>query len=156
MHITLNNVFKNKSANDNKILLLRISFWIGAIVDGLAAIDMTWVAFVGTHSVLSGSFSTTTVAGDSYRFALGIAAALMWGWTFLLLWGDRKPVERKFLLPLTAFPVIFGIMMSSLLAETANLIPFISMIRRWIILMGIVTLFLFSFWNARNIQIENQ
>jgi hypothetical protein len=40
------------------------------------------------------------------RYILVAGMALMWGWTALLIWGDRKPVERKMLLLLTAMPVV--------------------------------------------------
>ncbi len=40
------------------------------------------------------------------RLAIMTGASLMLGWTILLLWADRKPIERKFILLLTFFPVI--------------------------------------------------
>lgn len=47
-----------------------------------------------------------------HRYAMGLGASLMAGWTLLLIWADRKPVERRGVLPLTIFPVIFGIALS--------------------------------------------
>ncbi len=40
------------------------------------------------------------------RYMLVAGMTLMWGWTALLIWGDRKPVERRMLLLLTAMPVV--------------------------------------------------
>lgn len=37
---------------------------------------------------------------------MGQACALMWGWTFLLIWADRKPLERRGVILLTVFPVV--------------------------------------------------
>jgi len=85
---------------DKKILMLRISYWVGAISDGLATLRMLFPR-IGT--------------GSEYRYALGLAAALMFGWTLLLIWADRKPMERKGILLLTAFPVCTSL----LLAESA-------------------------------------
>ena len=38
-----------------------------------------------------------------------MGAALMFGWTALLLWADRAPVERRDVLLLTVFPVVVGL-----------------------------------------------
>ena len=32
--------------------------------------------------------------GNDYAYAMYLAASLMAGWVFLLIWADRKPVER--------------------------------------------------------------
>ncbi len=37
----------------------------------------------------------------------------MIGWTVLLLWADRKPVERKGVLVITVFPVVIGLLIRS-------------------------------------------
>jgi hypothetical protein len=37
-------------------------------------------------------------------------APLMAGWTVLLLWADRQPLERRGVLPITVLPVIAGLM----------------------------------------------
>ena len=33
--------------------------------------------------------------GADYRYAMGMGASLMLGWTALLIWADRKPIERR-------------------------------------------------------------
>jgi len=33
-------------------------------------------------------------------------ASLMVGWTFILIWGDQRPIQRRGLLLLIVFPVI--------------------------------------------------
>ena len=38
----------------------------------------------------------------------------MSGWTSLLLWAVRKSIERRVIVLLTAFPVVFGIFMAAL------------------------------------------
>lgn len=35
-------------------------------------------------------------------------------WTVLLIWGDRKPIERRLILLFTAFPVVFGLFIGEL------------------------------------------
>ena len=91
----------------NKIIWLRISYWVGAIVDGLATLRMLFpkIAY-----------------GVEYRYALGLGASLMLGWTFLLVWADRKPLERKGVLLLTVFPVVTGILLAEIYAVVKGLL----------------------------------
>ena len=44
--------------------------------------------------------------GIEYRYAMGMGAPLMLGWTILLLWADRKPMERKDILLITLLVVL--------------------------------------------------
>ena len=54
-----------------------------------------------------------------YRYAMGLAGSLMLGWTILLLWADRKPIERRGVLLITNL-VVLGLMCSSLFAVSAQ------------------------------------
>lgn len=47
-------------------------------------------------------------------------APLMAGWTVLLLWADRRPLERRGLLPITVVPVIAGLMANDAHAVSAG------------------------------------
>jgi hypothetical protein len=91
---------------------LRIAFLAGAITDALALVPM-----------LSPSMARLVWGfGDpsgSYRFAMGYGASLMLGWTVLLLWAHRRPVERRFVAALTVL-VICGLMASEILAVTSG------------------------------------
>ncbi|HNT78394.1 MAG TPA: YdhR family protein [Anaerolineae bacterium] len=82
---------------------LRISYWAGAVVDLLAALQMLAPQLMALTSRWE-NFQP----GADYRFAMGMGAPLMLGWTALLLWADRDPVARKGILPITIFPVIVG------------------------------------------------
>ena len=46
---------------------------------------------------------------------MGMAGSLMIGWTLLLLWAVRKPIERRVVILLTAFPVVLGMFIISLI-----------------------------------------
>jgi hypothetical protein len=50
---------------------------------------------------------------------MGLAGSLMLGWTILLLWADRRPVERRGVLMITNF-VILGLMGSGLYAVSTE------------------------------------
>ena len=49
------------------------------------------------------------IQGAGLVFA-GYAGSMIIAWTFLLLWADRKPLERRGVAALTCFPVLFGLM----------------------------------------------
>ena len=123
----------------NKIIWLRISCWVGAILDGLATLRMLFpkIAY-----------------GVEYRYALGLGASLMLGWTFLLVWADRKPLERKGVLLLTAFPVATGILLAEIYAVAKKLITFGEMLPTGIFLVAVIALFSFSYFNARDVEAE--
>lgn len=123
----------------NKIIWLRISYWVGAIADGIATLRMLFpkIAY-----------------GVEYRYALGLGASLMLGWTFLLVWADRKPLERKGVLLLTVFPVITGILLAEIYSVTKGLITFEKMLPTGIFLVVLIALFIFSYFNAKDVQSE--
>ena len=88
--------------------------------------------------------------GPDYVFAMGIGASLMFGWTVLLLWADRKPVERKGILPITIFPVIVGIYASRLYGISSGFLSFANSIPDLIIPIFLCALFLWSYYNTPN------
>ncbi len=101
----------------NSTTWLRISFWVGAIADGIVAFAMFAEAILGRPSPL-----THYVPDTPYRYAIGLAGSLMLGWTLLLLWADRRPVERRGVLLLTCF-VVVGLMGSGLYALSTGFMP---------------------------------
>jgi hypothetical protein len=83
------------------------------------------------------------------NFGLIIASSLMWGWTLLLVWADQKPMERKGILLLTTFPVIFGLAANNVYAAASGLILLESILPSLIIQCTLSALFLFSYFNAK-------
>ncbi len=123
---------------------LRVSYWAGAIADALAAAAMLVPELGGA---LYGR--TDFVPTEDYRYAMGLGGSLMVGWTMLLLWADRKPVERRGVLLLTVFPVIVGLALAGVYAVTSNLVPIANMIPTWVVQAGLVLLMSFSYWRSR-------
>jgi len=117
------------------VLLLRIAFLVGAVTDGLAVIPML-SRRIGA-ALFGGEPSR---ANQENRFAWGIGAALMAGWTLLLLWGAASPIARRDILLLTVFPVIAGIVLATAIAARRGLVSVLRLIPLWIHL-GIVGLF---------------
>jgi hypothetical protein len=130
----------NKS---RQILLLRVSFWVGAVIDGLVAVQLLLPDFWASFSGL-----TIYTPSAALNFGLVIASALMWGWTLLLVWADRKPLERKGILLLTVFPVVFCLAANNVYAAAVGLIPLQSVLPTLAIQCALTALFLFSYLNA--------
>jgi hypothetical protein len=128
----------------HKTLLLRISFWIGAIIDALAAIQLL------LPSLWASSYGLTIdTTNGALNLALVTAASLMLGWTGLLIWADRKPLERKGILLLTAFPVVFGMAANNAYAAASEITTIQSVLPFLAMQCVLSVLFLFSYFNAR-------
>jgi len=116
-------------------LLVKIAFLVGAFTDGLALIPM--LSRRAGAAIFGGDPSKDSPA---YRFAMGVGAALMAGWTVLLLWGAANPIERRDILLLTVFPVITGIVLATIVAARNRVVLPSRVVPLWIHL-GIVSIF---------------
>jgi hypothetical protein len=81
----------------------------------------------------------------AYRFAMGIAASLMTGWTLLLLWAALEPIGRRGVLLLTVFPVITGIVAATVIAIRHNIVARARVQPPWIHLAAVSTAYLLLF-----------
>lgn len=118
---------------------LLISFLVGAITDALPIIPM---AFPRIGSVLFGG--DITRLGAEYRYAMGIVASLMAGWTALLIWGAISPIERRDILILTLFPVIAGIIVATAVGVRNRVVLLSGVVYLWIHLGCMSILFVVS------------
>lgn len=75
--------------------MLHAAYWLGILLDALAFFQM---AFPELGKRMLGAQIET---GPEYVFAINLGAGLMLAWTLLLVWADRKPVERRMVLLLT-------------------------------------------------------
>lgn len=98
--------------DEKKILLLiKFPYWLGIFADAIWAIALLCPS---VYSILIGN--SNFHPDLQYRLTMSIGGVLMMGWTILLLWGVRNPIERRFVILLTAFPVVFGLSIVSLIA----------------------------------------
>ena len=98
---------------NNKItfFLIKFPYWIGIIADALWAIALLYPPAYGML-IGNSNFSPDL----QYKLTMSIGGILMAGWTLLLIWGMQSPIERRFVILLTAFPVVFGLFFVSLIA----------------------------------------
>jgi len=76
-----------------------------------------------------------------------MGAPLMLGWTILLLWADREPMERKDILLITLL-VVLGEVVTEIFGVTVGFMAISAMLLTWTIQFIIGVLFVFSYWNA--------
>jgi hypothetical protein len=116
---------------------LRASYIAGAVADGL----------VGLLMLIPSRMEET-----EFRFPMGLGAALMFGWTALLLWGNIKPLERKGILLLTIFPVITGLVATQIWALASGLFPVEKILPTLILGIALIFLMGFSYLKARSAE----
>jgi hypothetical protein len=127
-----------------EVILLRLCYWLGAILDAHAAINLTLLRFRELPAGILAQQSSHAF-GLKPLWSTGDARALMWGWTALLIWADRKPVERRGVLLLTVAPVILLLMVQRvdlLLAGWAELSFW------FFFLIALGALFAFAYFHA--------
>ena len=88
--------------------LLKLSFLIGAIADGL--VSMNWF-LIASGAEIPNLMCGLVDTGVEYRFAMYIAALFMAGWAVILAWGWFSPFERKGLLLITAAMLLISIVL---------------------------------------------
>jgi len=130
--------------NEKAVVLLRVAYWVGAIFDGLTLVPML-VPRIGARLFGLADFAP----GPEYRYAMSLTAALMLGWTLLLLWADRRPVERRGVLPLTVV-VVIGLAAAGAYAVGAGIVSAERMAPTWIWQGVISALFIFAFLRSRD------
>jgi hypothetical protein len=113
--------------------LLRVAFLAGAATDALALVPM----LVPSMAALLWGFADHS---GGYRFAMGYAASLMSGWTALLLWAYRRPIERRFVAALTVL-VICGLIATEVMAVLRGDLTAFRMIPTWVLQAVLLGLF---------------
>lgn len=81
--------------------LLITSYWIGIIADAVATV-MLFLPSIASRVLQPQPFELSPM----YLYVTRVAGALMLGWTVLLFWAQRKPVERADILLITLLPVV--------------------------------------------------
>lgn len=93
-----------------RMFFIKMAYWLGILTDALWAVALFVPQVFGILTGNSGFNPDIQV-----RLIMGIGGSLMTGWTFLLLWAVRKPIERRVVILLTAFPVVFGMFVVTLI-----------------------------------------
>ena len=134
-----------KGKNRNLFLII-IAYWLGIGADAFWAIVLLSPQVFGILMGISDYNPNLET-----RLIMGIGGTLMTGWTFLLLWAVQKPIERRVVILLTAFPVVFGMFIVALIGYLdGNTINIWFMIKTLILFISMVT----SYIVARKMEKE--
>lgn len=126
---------------------LRTSYWTGAVIAGLAALQLLVPKLFAATNQLSNFHPDS-----AYTYVAGMGASLMLGWTLLLLWANRKPMERKGVLVITIVPVILGLVVTEIWAAVSGFLALGILAPIWLLQIGLIVLFAFSYLHASNTE----
>jgi len=96
--------------SNQKMFWIKLAYWFGIAADALWAIGLLVPQVFG---LLTGNPDFNP--DISVRLIMGIGGSLMTGWTLLLIWALQQPVERRMVILLTAYPVVFGMFITALI-----------------------------------------
>lgn len=128
-----------------KIRWLRIAYWTGAVLDAVAFLQMMFPGF--TAKIMEVNFLVT----PEYKMAMQFGASLMLAWTVLLVWADRKPVERRAILPITLIIIVMNFI-TFLQAAHLGLIPVEKLIPQLIVILAVFVLYIFVWFYSKDMK----
>lgn len=134
-----------KISTSKKILLLRIGYWIGVVLDALAFVQMAF------PEIGKAMLKVNMETGPEYVFAINLGAGLMLAWTLLLVWADRKPVERRMIIPLTMIIIAWNTFTMRYGVRT-GLVPAETMMPQMIVAGALFIYYGFCFIITRNME----
>jgi hypothetical protein len=114
-------------------------------MDAVAAVQMLF------PRLLLRAYGIDLVPTAEFDFAMRYGAPLMIGWTVLLFWADRRPVERKDILLITAFPVVVGYVAIVGYAIAAGFATLPQMIPALVMQTVLLALFTIGYWRGRRL-----
>jgi hypothetical protein len=100
---------------ERTMLLIKLPYWLGIVADALWAVILL---FPSVFALVMGR--ADFVPDLQFRLVMAIGGILMAGWTILLIWAVQSPIERRFVILLTAILVcgFFVVALVGLLAGT--------------------------------------
>ncbi len=125
---------------NHRLTLIKITCLAGAVIDALAIIPMLSPQLGGLVLGIKDFHP-----GVEYRYAMYTAAALMLGWTGLLVWAFFSPVERRAVMLLTGVPVVLGLIAAGVYGVAAKFISLSSLMPFLLVQALLLSLFLVSY-----------
>lgn len=133
---------------NKQIKWLKVAFLLGIITDALALVPML-------YPPMAKNMWGFDQFNSSYFFAMGYGASLMAGWTLLLIWAYKKPLERRFIALLTII-VIIGLIITEIYTIAMGTITINKMIPTWVFQIVLIGLFSYSYSITNRIADEKK
>lgn len=120
----------------NKVKWVRISYWVGAIADFLLAVLVLIPDRMGV---------------PTYVYPMGLSSAIAFSWGCMLIWADRDPLARRWVLKPTI--LVGSCLFVAVIASIAvGVIPAGKVKLALVALPTVVVLWSFSYFNAREVE----
>ena len=128
------------NTHKREFFLIKVAYWLGIAADALWAVALL---FPPVFAVLTGNPDFDPDL--QVRLIMGIGGSLMTGWTLLLLWAVRQPIDRRVVILLTAFPVVFGMFIVTLIGYlNGNTSTLWVLVKTVILMISMVTSYLLT------------
>ena len=136
-----------ENISNREIVVLKTAFLVGAIGDGLIAIEWFLVSLGLVDMPIHPSFFVGS--GQDFQFVLSTAALFMTGWAVLMYWGSLQPVERRGILLLTAVMLFIAIFTDGIVF--GHLFTVQQIVMGTAVKLFLVILFAGSYWYSKRI-----
>ena len=130
------------------VAVLKTAFLIGAVADGLIAVEWLLISLGMIDFPMHPSFFVGS--GQDFRFVLSIGGLFMMGWAFLLYWGSCKPIERRGVLLLTAVMLFAAILSDGVVF--GHLFSVKQIVLGTSVKLLLVVLFAGSYWHSKKVH----
>ena len=134
-------------SKDNTVVL-KTAFLIGAVADGVIAIEWFLISLGLVDLPVHPSFFVGS--GQDFQFVLSIGGLFMMGWAFLLYWGSFRPIERRGVLLLTAAMLFIAILSDGIVF--GHLFSTKQIVLGTSVKLSLVILFAGSYWHSRRMH----
>ncbi len=134
-------------SKDN-VVVLKTAFLIGAVADGVIAIEWFLISAGLVDLPVHPSFFVGS--GQDFQYVLSIGGLFMLGWAVLLYWGSIRPVERRDVLLLTAVMLFVAILSDGVVF--AHLFTTKQIVLGTSVKLSLVILFAGSYWHSKLIH----
>jgi len=120
----------------SKITWLRISYWAGAIADFFIAI----LALIPERMGVA-----------AYCYPMGLMSAVAFSWGCMLIWADRKPLERRWILLPT---ILVGIMLqaANIFSAYKGVLPMKRLILNLAVGVALIALWIYSYCKTKSVD----
>lgn len=98
-----------------RLFLITLPYWLGILADALWAVGLFFPPVFGLligKPEFSPDFQT--------RLIMGMGGSMMTGWTLLLLWAVKDPIQRRVVILITAYPVVLGMLVVAFIGVLAG------------------------------------
>jgi hypothetical protein len=126
---------------EERVKWLKRAFLLGALTDACAIVPML-------HSGMAHRLWGFESTDGKYGFAMRFGASLMAGWTLLLLWASREPLERR-AVGLLTMPVVAGFVATEIAAVRSGEMDIGKAATSWILQATLSVLFVYGYLVSR-------